>query len=94
MQLRLVFLVGGFDRVWVNSGVQAVQYLIWVRISFGFYWSFGVEIDCGFMAGIMFQDITTLLLNTQAFKDTIDLFVERYKDKEISVVAGNLKLTL
>ncbi|KAL6215413.1 hypothetical protein ACLB2K_014843 [Fragaria x ananassa] len=38
--------------------------------------------------GIMFQDITTLLLDTQAFKDTIDLFVERYKDKEISVVAG------
>ncbi|XP_050363110.1 adenine phosphoribosyltransferase 1-like [Argentina anserina] len=38
--------------------------------------------------GIMFQDITTLLLDTQAFKDTIDLFVERYKDKEISVVVG------
>ncbi|XP_004290961.1 PREDICTED: adenine phosphoribosyltransferase 1-like [Fragaria vesca subsp. vesca] len=38
--------------------------------------------------GIMFQDITTLLLDTQAFKDTIDLLVERYKDKEISVVAG------
>ncbi|EXB43795.1 Adenine phosphoribosyltransferase 1 [Morus notabilis] len=38
--------------------------------------------------GIMFQDITTLLLDTKAFKDTIDLFVERYKDKAISVVAG------
>jgi hypothetical protein len=38
--------------------------------------------------GIMFQDITTLLLDTKAFRDTIDLFVERYKDKEISVVAG------
>ncbi|CAN4092142.1 unnamed protein product [Withania somnifera] len=38
--------------------------------------------------GIMFQDITTLLLDTRAFKDTIDLFVERYKDKNISVVAG------
>ncbi|XP_060199339.1 adenine phosphoribosyltransferase 1-like [Lycium barbarum] len=38
--------------------------------------------------GIMFQDITTLLLDTKAFKDTIDLFVERYKDKNISVVAG------
>ena len=37
----------------------------------------------------MFQDITTLLLNPKAFKDTIDLFVERYKDKDISVVAGN-----
>ncbi|XP_050214367.1 adenine phosphoribosyltransferase 1-like [Mercurialis annua] len=38
--------------------------------------------------GILFQDITTLLLDTKAFKDTIDLFVERYKDKDISVVAG------
>lgn len=44
------------------------------------------------MAGILFQDITTLLLDTQAFKDTIDLFVERYKDKEISVVAGTFNL--
>lgn len=45
---------------------------------------------CGdfFLAGIMFQDITTLLLDPKAFKDTIDLFVERYKDKNISVVAG------
>ena len=40
------------------------------------------------LAGIMFQDITTLLLHTKAFKDTIDLFVERYKDKNVSVVAG------
>ena len=46
------------------------------------------------MAGILFQDITTLLLDTKAFKDTIDLFVERYKDKEISVVAGSSKRTL
>ncbi|KAG5543642.1 hypothetical protein RHGRI_016408 [Rhododendron griersonianum] len=38
--------------------------------------------------GILFQDITTLLLDPKAFKDTIDLFVERYKDKGISVVAG------
>lgn len=42
-------------------------------------------------AGIMFQDITTLLLDPKAFKDTIDLFVERYKGKNISVVAGNKK---
>lgn len=42
----------------------------------------------GVMAGIMFQDITTLLLDPKAFKDTIDLFVERYKGKNISVVAG------
>lgn len=38
--------------------------------------------------GIMFQDITTLLLDPKAFKDTVDMFVERYKGKEISVVAG------
>ncbi|EOA36202.1 hypothetical protein CARUB_v10010115mg [Capsella rubella] len=38
--------------------------------------------------GIMFQDITTLLLDTEAFKDTIALFVDRYKGKDISVVAG------
>ncbi|CAK9155417.1 unnamed protein product [Ilex paraguariensis] len=37
---------------------------------------------------IMFQDITTLLLDPKAFKDTIELFVERYKDRDINVVAG------
>lgn len=41
----------------------------------------------------MFQDITTLLLDTKAFKDTIDLFVERYQDKNISVVAGNYAIS-
>ncbi|CAN1748091.1 Adenine phosphoribosyltransferase 4 [Linum perenne] len=39
-------------------------------------------------AGIMFQDITTLLLDPKAFKDTVDLFIERYKGKNISAVAG------
>ncbi|GMH03179.1 hypothetical protein Nepgr_005018 [Nepenthes gracilis] len=38
--------------------------------------------------GVMFQDITTLLLDPRAFRDTIDLFVERYKGQDISVVAG------
>lgn len=38
--------------------------------------------------GILFQDITTLLLDPKAFRDTTDLFVERYKDKGITVVAG------
>ncbi|XP_045789561.1 adenine phosphoribosyltransferase 4-like [Trifolium pratense] len=38
--------------------------------------------------GIMFQDITTLLLDPKAFKDTIGLFVERYRGKNISIVAG------
>lgn len=42
----------------------------------------------------MFQDITTLLLDTKAFKDTIDLFVERYRDQNISVVAGTLQSIL
>ncbi|KAK7858522.1 adenine phosphoribosyltransferase 1 [Quercus suber] len=42
--------------------------------------------------GIMFQDITTLLLDTKAFRDTIDLFVERYKDKNISVVAETMQV--
>lgn len=45
-----------------------------------------------YLAGILFQDITTLLLDTKAFRDTIDLFVERYKDKNISVVAGKLSI--
>ncbi|RVX15539.1 Adenine phosphoribosyltransferase 3 [Vitis vinifera] len=43
---------------------------------------------------IMFQDITTLLLDPKAFKDTIDLFVERYKGKNITVVADILEVTI
>lgn len=38
--------------------------------------------------GILFWDITTLLLNPDAFKATIDLFVQRYKDMKVDVVAG------
>eukprot|EP00262_Sarcandra_glabra_P011037 TRINITY_DN26731_c0_g1_i1.p1 TRINITY_DN26731_c0_g1~~TRINITY_DN26731_c0_g1_i1.p1 ORF type:complete len:185 (-),score=35.26 TRINITY_DN26731_c0_g1_i1:167-721(-) len=38
--------------------------------------------------GIMFQDITTLLLHPKAFKDAIDIFVDRYRDMGIAVVAG------
>ena len=41
-------------------------------------------------AGILFWDITTLCLNPAAFKQCIDLFVERYKGKQIDVVAGEL----
>lgn len=41
-------------------------------------------------AGIMFQDITTLLLDHKAFKDTVDIFVDRYRDMDISVVAGTV----
>lgn len=36
----------------------------------------------------MFRDITTLLLDPKAFQDSIDIFVERYKDKGITAVAG------
>ncbi|CAM8961559.1 hypothetical protein QQ045_005023 [Rhodiola kirilowii] len=38
--------------------------------------------------GIMFQDISTLLLNHKAFKHTVDIFVYRYKDMDITAVAG------
>lgn len=38
--------------------------------------------------GIMFQDITTLLLDHKAFKHTVDIFVDRYTKMDISVVAG------
>lgn len=38
--------------------------------------------------GIMFRDVTTLLLDHQAFKDSIDIFVERYQGRKIDVVAG------
>ncbi|KAF5819048.1 putative adenine phosphoribosyltransferase [Helianthus annuus] len=38
--------------------------------------------------GMLFSDITPLLLDPKAFKDTIDFFVERYKNENISVVAG------
>lgn len=38
----------------------------------------------------MFQDITTLLLDHSAFKDVVDIFVDRYRDMDISVVAGKL----
>lgn len=40
-------------------------------------------------SGIMFKDITTLLLDPIAFKNTVDLFVERYTGKGINAVAGN-----
>ncbi|MCX6748064.1 MAG: adenine phosphoribosyltransferase, partial [Candidatus Pacearchaeota archaeon] len=38
--------------------------------------------------GIMFRDITTLLNNPEAFKKVVEIFVERYKDRQIDVVAG------
>ncbi|MGV8172104.1 MAG: adenine phosphoribosyltransferase [Candidatus Woesearchaeota archaeon] len=38
--------------------------------------------------GIMFHDITTLLKDAPEFNRTIELLLERYKDKTIDVVAG------
>ena len=39
-------------------------------------------------AGIMFQDVSTLLLDPPAFQAAIDLFVERYASMDIQCVAG------
>ncbi|MFH1431266.1 MAG: S-methyl-5'-thioadenosine phosphorylase [Nanoarchaeota archaeon] len=38
--------------------------------------------------GIMFRDITTLMKNPEAFKKTIEILFNKYKDKNIDIVAG------
>jgi adenine phosphoribosyltransferase len=38
--------------------------------------------------GVMFRDITPLLQNPKTFRVLIDLFVHRYMDQKIDVVAG------
>ena len=38
--------------------------------------------------GIMFKDVTTLIKNSEGFKETIDHFFKRYKDKKIDKVVG------
>ncbi|KAM0853784.1 hypothetical protein ACQ4PT_050852 [Festuca glaucescens] len=38
--------------------------------------------------GIMFNDITALLLRPGVFKDAVDMFVERYRSMGIAAVAG------
>ncbi|KAG8082590.1 hypothetical protein GUJ93_ZPchr0014g47579 [Zizania palustris] len=38
--------------------------------------------------GIMFNDITPLLLRPSVFKDAVDMFVERYRGMGIAAVAG------
>ncbi len=38
--------------------------------------------------GIMFRDITTLLKDADAFKETIDALVERYLNQSLDLVAG------
>jgi hypothetical protein len=40
------------------------------------------------MQGIYFYDITTLLLNTEAFHNVIDMLVERYEGRNVEAVAG------
>lgn len=44
----------------------------------------------GLCAGIMFWDVTTLLLDHKAFKDTIDILVERYRDQKVDVIVGKV----
>ncbi len=38
--------------------------------------------------GILFWDVTTIMLNPTAFQAVIDLFVERYRGQKVDVVAG------
>jgi adenine phosphoribosyltransferase len=38
--------------------------------------------------GILFWDVTTLMLDPAAFQASIDLFVERYRGMDITTVAG------
>jgi adenine phosphoribosyltransferase len=38
--------------------------------------------------GVMFRDISTLLKNPAAFRAVVDIMVERYRDKGVTVVAG------
>lgn len=40
--------------------------------------------------GILFWDVTTLMLDPAAFQATIDCFVARYAYKNINVVAGTI----
>lgn len=38
--------------------------------------------------GILFRDITTLLKNKEAFRETIDVMTDLIKDKEVDVILG------
>ncbi|MCP4755486.1 MAG: adenine phosphoribosyltransferase [Proteobacteria bacterium] len=38
--------------------------------------------------GVMFRDITTVLQQPEAFRESIDLFYDRYKDMEIDKIVG------
>ncbi len=38
--------------------------------------------------GVMFRDITTLMKDPKAFSEVIEIFYNRYKDKQVDIVAG------
>lgn len=38
--------------------------------------------------GVIFRDITPLLQNSEAFHNVIDIFLDRYKDKQIDCIVG------
>lgn len=40
------------------------------------------------IAGVLFKDITTVLMDPKLFKETIDLFVGRYKNRGIAKIAA------
>lgn len=44
--------------------------------------------------GILFWDITTLLLDPVAFQDTLDLFIERYRPQKIDGIAGESRVRI
>lgn len=73
------------DRAWMEFRIHPVEYhhFEWVKV-----------LQIALIAGIMFWDVTTLLLDHKAFKDTIDIFVERYQDQKIDVIVGELEFHL
>jgi adenine phosphoribosyltransferase len=38
--------------------------------------------------GILFYDVTTILLDPVAFKHCIDILVERYSGQQVDIIAG------
>ncbi|RWV97374.1 hypothetical protein GW17_00039838 [Ensete ventricosum] len=58
---------------------------VWFRFRFRVF-LFSPFTECLWLieAGIMFNDITTLLLRPKVFKDAVEIFVDRYRDMNIS----------
>lgn len=44
--------------------------------------------------GILFQDVTTILLDPEAFKASIDIMAEKYASEGVDVIAGTILLLL